>query len=65
MIDEFICRRHCHPHMNDMIMTIYEVEMSGSDRDYNEWFCPRLRVHLESDGKAPVECPYFLEHFVQ
>jgi len=65
MTAEWICRWYCHNHPDDMVYTIYEVEISGSDRDYNEWICPRLRVNVESYGKPPEKCPYILEHVME
>jgi len=64
MVVDWICRWNCFPHPDDMIVTVYDKIWSGTDRDYIEWFCPRLRVHVESDGQVPENCPFFLEHLM-
>jgi len=59
---DWICRWECYSHPDYMIVTVYDKYFSDTDRDYTEWFCPKLRVHVESDGKPPEGCPFWLEH---
>lgn len=47
----------------DRLVAVYDKLLSGTDEDYCEWYCGKLKRKVQ-DNKIPNDCPYCLERIV-